>query len=127
MKIRELYYLIVYSIVSFISDILEIFSLIRKPQTWSYIVFFSIIIAGYYQKYKVVPYLIVSMFLIKIIRDKKEGAYRKYIFDHDIKNDIDSTLVKESYRKYKQKEEIIKKIPLSFEDWKAKQKEKYIA
>lgn len=122
MKLKEFWQLLVYSVKSFFEDTVSLVASIKSPKTWNYIIFATFLAAVYYKKYMWMVSLIPLFILIKIIRDKKEGTYRKEAFDRDIMKGVDSDLVKARYNEYIMSCAYKKVVPYTFEEWKEDKK-----
>ena len=125
MKPREFLYLIKDSFATLAEDIFSILLSLKKPATWSYLMLGSMILAVYYDKGFLLPYLFVGISIIKIIRDQKEGGYRRKLLKKDLFNNNDSDIVKEFYASYIKKQKIINMPALPFEDWKMERKKQF--
>lgn len=128
MKLKELWYLLLYSFKSFFSEMMSYIYELKKPRTWSTIFLVIFILGLYQQNITLIKWSLPFIALIYIIRQKVDGSYRKDKFTKDIALNKDTEIVKEYYNSYVQKtirrnEELnINKSIMSYNDWKEKNK-----
>lgn len=119
MRFKEFVWLIYYSFIK--EPFLELVSIlaeVKKAKTWLYIGVIAAAYSAYIGKTVVIKILLPFIILIYLIRNNIEGAYKKDLFEHDLKSGKDTNILQQSYQQYKQKCFFAKTVAMSYEDWK---------
>ena len=76
MKMKELFFLLTYSLKSLlVDDIGDVFVSLKKAKTWSFIFYATFFISAYYQQYALTWVALSLIFVVYIIRKHKEPEY----------------------------------------------------
>ena len=117
MKLKELLYLVWYSIKSLFTDLLEFFSALKKAKTWSFILYATFFLGVYYRNYTVMKIALPAILLLYILRQNKEPDYNKSVRDRAFQQGDDEK-IKLYYDRYKKQCYYSRKEPLSYDDYK---------
>lgn len=130
-KIQELVDLVIYSFKQVVLELGDMVKAFRKPRTWSFIFYMIFAYGLYHQDVKLILVSLVVIIVIYIFLQKIDGEYRNDKFVKDLTLNRDTYIVKEYYRAYKKKNEIINKCkdiskePLLYTEWKESELRKY--
>ena len=126
MKPKNLLFLIWYSVRDILLDIIRLIEALKKPKTWSFILYATLFLMAYYRKLTITNAIII-IFLILVIyiaRQKKDPEFNKAVKEKAfIGNEEDK--IQEYYETYKKQcyFTIPRKEPLSYEGYKQKELE----
>lgn len=125
MNPKEFAYLLYYSVRAFFRDIAVVLSELKRPRTWSWVLMSTVFVSIYYREYNWLKVIIPLLFIVKIIRDKQEGRYRRELFEKDLRAGKDTDLVKEYYESYTRDCRYSGKLPKEYKEWKENQLKPY--
>ena len=114
----EKLYFIYYSVKELLMDIVNLIEELKKPRMWSAILYATFFVAAYARNFKLMRWTLPLIFIMYLIRQKKERKYISELFEKDLKRSIDSNIVKEHYDIYKKQRYFAHKEFLDFNDWK---------
>ena len=120
-KIKEFFYLIYFSARSlFIDDLIETLEELKKPKTWSSILYLVLFVGAYLRNWVLVKIAFPLIILVYVVRQRVDGKYKTELYDKSFLND-DSKFIERAYEKYK-RDCLYKNIaPLELEKWKEKE------
>ena len=121
MNIKELAYLVWYSIKSLLGDFVNLLLEFKRPETWFYILMAAFMFAAYYREITVIKWLVPLILIIYIIRHKQEGKYHTDLVEKAFLKG-DDTILQEEYEKYIRDCFYKKLSPYSYDEWKSKEK-----
>lgn len=124
MNLKELIFLLWYSLKAFTNEMISLIMAFKKPETWFYLAIATFIITAYYRKIGVMLWSIPMMIIIYIIRQKQEGIYKAQLKEKAFLRG-DEDILQEEYEKYIKNcfYKIPKVSPMSYDEWKLKEKE----
>lgn len=120
-KIYEALYPIYFGIKELIVDILSFIEELKKPRTWSAILYGTFFVAAWYKNFTLMKWTLPLILIIYFIRQKKERRYIKDMYRRDLKNGIDSDIVKGHYERYVKQCGFSHKERMPFGEWKQKE------
>jgi hypothetical protein len=100
-------------------DIISFLEGFKKPKMWSALLYITFFVLVLMRKYGLAWRTMSLIFLVYLIRHKRDGRYKYEMFVKDLMKGMDSSVVKEHYKMYVDKCHFSKKLELSFEEWKA--------
>jgi hypothetical protein len=119
MRIKELPYLVYDSIISILKDSLHVFTALKNPKTWSFILYATLFLMAYYRKLnKINSFIILTLILIVYIsRRRFDPEYTETVKRRAfLKNDKDK--ISRYYEQYKRQCFFTKTKPLPLEEYK---------
>lgn len=124
MKSKDLLFLILYSIKDILLDIVRVLEALKKPQTWSFILYAALFLMAYYRKLTIINAVVIIglILFIYIARQHKDPDFNKVIKEKAfLENDEDK--IKDYYEAHKKQcyFTIPRKEPLSYEEYKEKE------
>lgn len=122
MKLKDILYLIWYSIKDLLIDLIELISALKKAKTWSFILYATIFLLAYYRSLTRTNAIIVIAFILilYIIRQHKEPNYNKSVKERAFrKHDDEKTRI--YYEKYKNHCYYSKKEIVDYEEYKKRE------
>ena len=127
MKSKDLLFLIEYSIKDILFDVVRVLEALKKPKTWSFVLYATLFLMAYYRKLTAInAIVIISLILIiYIARQKKDPDFDKAVKEKAfLRNEEDK--IKNYYETYKRQcyFTIPRKEPLSYEEYKEKELKK---
>jgi chromate transport protein ChrA len=122
MKPKYFFYLVWYSIKSLVMDLLEIFSALKRPKTWSFILYATLFLMIYYRKLTWTNFIVIILliFIIYTFRQNKEPFFLERIKEKAfLENDKEK--IKDYYNKYCRGCFFQNKHPLKLDEFKAEE------
>ena len=121
MKPKDLLFLVWYSIKDILMDIFRFLEALKKPKTWSFILYSTLFLMAYYRKltWANATIIISLIFLIYIIRQNKDTDFLKALKEKAFLNNNDGK-IRPHYETYTKKcyFSVPRKEPLSYEEYK---------
>ena len=126
MNLKDLLFLVAYSIKDILLDVLRVLEILKKPQTWSFVMYVSLFLIAYYQKLtKVNAAVLLSLILvIYVVRQHKDPEFNRAVKDKAFLKNDDLKVMK-YYEDYKKRcyFSVPRKEPLSYEEYQQKEVE----
>ena len=121
MKFKGLLFLIWYSIKDILMGIVYLMESLKKPKTWSFILYAALFLMAYYRKLTIINAAVV-IFLILVIytaRQNKDPEFNKAVREKAFL-DNEEAKIQEYYETYKKQcyFTVPRKEPLSYEEYK---------
>lgn len=117
----------IYSIWYSVKDIgLEIIGFLqefKKPNTWSSILYVACFYAFMTKNFTLFKWLIPSIVVVYIIRQRIDGRYRHEIYQNALLNN-NNTILEEEYERYKRECHFTKQSALDYTQWKEQEQNK---
>lgn len=127
MKLKDLLFLVWYSIRDIILDVMRFMDTLKKPKTWSFILYAALFLIAYYRKLTVwnATMVILLILVIYVIRQKNDPDFNKTVKENAFLNGEENK-IKEYYDDYTRQcyFTIPRKEPLSYEDYKQQELKK---
>ena len=120
-KLYEAFYPIYFGLKELLVDILSFIAEFRKPRMWSAILYGTFFVAAYTRNFKLMKWTIPLILIIYFIRQKRDRRYMREIYIKDLKNNIDSDIVKEHYKRYVKQCNFSHKEVLPLDEWKVEE------
>ena len=122
MKLKRLLYeqlyFVYYSVKELGMDVIHLLLELKKPRMWSAILYGTFFVAAYLRNFRLMKWILPPIFIVYLIRQKKEKQWKGELYEKDLKRNIDSYIVKEHYDLYKRQCYFAHKDPLNFDEWK---------
>ena len=102
MKLKDILFLLWYSIKDILMDFVRLLDELKKPRTWSFILYASLFLIAYYRKLTLTNAVIVLslILLVYVVRQHKDPDFNKAVKEKAfLKNDDDK--IKDYYEQYK--------------------------
>ena len=118
---RQLYerlYFIYYSVKDIFIDIVNLLEDLKKPRMWSTILYVTFFIAAYKRDFKLMKWTLPLIFIVYLIRQKKDTKWKGELFEKDLRRNIDSDIVKDHYKRYTKHCHFSHKEPIRVDEWK---------
>lgn len=118
---RQLYerlYFVYYSVKEIKDDIINFIKEFRKPKMWLLILYVTFFVAVWKRNLKLVWTVLPLIFIVYLIRQKKDTKWRGELFEKDLRRNIDSDIVKEHYKRYTKNCHFSHKEPIGMNEWK---------
>jgi hypothetical protein len=118
MKLKEFIYLIKYSMSSWLDYGFGLISMLKKPKTWGYILYGTIMAAVYYDNWEIIVIAGSMVLVLYIIRQSKDPGFTQSLKDKAF-IDNDEQKLKRYYDNYKKQCFFSqpKREPVSYEDY----------
>jgi len=121
MKPKDLLFLVWYSIKDLLLDIFMFLEALKKPKTWSFILYATLFLVAYYRKltWTNAGIIFSLIFLIYIIRQNKDTNFLKALKEKAFL-DNDDKKIRSHYETYTKKcyFSVPRKEPLGYEEYK---------
>src|SRR3990167_10088313 len=124
MKLKHIPYLVYDSLKSLVMDLVGLAASLKKAKTWSFILYATFFLAVYYKNYIVMKIALPLILILYILRRQKEPEFNTALRKRAFLNNNDKEIM-EHYEKYKKQCFYSKAEPLSYEDYKREEIEKF--
>lgn len=114
----EKLYFIYYSVKEIVLDVVNLIEEFKKPRMWSIILYATFFIAVYNRNIRLMWTTLPFIFIVYLIRQKRDTKWRRELFEKDLRKNIDSDIVKKHYEHYKNHCRFSRKEPIGLDEWK---------
>lgn len=122
MKLRYLPFLLWYSVKEIFKLPGELFDILKRAKTWSFIFYLTMFMLIYYHKATWTSYVVISalILLVYFVRQKNEPRFNEALREKAfMKND--SEILMKYFRRYCQECFYTHKQPVEYEEWKKRE------
>lgn len=123
MRLKDIPYLVWYSIMDILADLFRYIESLKNPRTWSFILYAVLFIGAYYKQYTLIKISLPLILLIYIIRQRKEPEFNRKLRERAFLKNDDSK-ISSYYEEYKNYCFFSRKDALSYEGFKKEEIQK---